>query len=352
MQQVYPEGYYFTNVIYGLCWTSYLERFPDDTTALQTAFTEILKSMKKLDSDYSKGRFVKNTQPPYGIFYSGWKLYFQTEILAVSKNLNIRSGQEKSYTEAAKELQTVLDTIKILPSTYPGLCWPADVFPALNALKYYGENYDSSALFTVTNMLNKLKKSCINKSGLFPHQIGCVSGLPRSTARGSSTAMILRFLKEIDSELADELYNKFKEDFTTELFGLPFIREYPVNVSGEGDADSGPLFLGAGGAATIMGPGIMKLYGDSSSAIQLENVIEAIGFPIVTKHEKSYLLGSVPMMDLFFLWSKLAPEGKPLDKTENSGNWRWTFHIFSFILLLIIIWINIRIFFLKKKKNL
>ncbi|MBP2349580.1 hypothetical protein JOF29_000663 [Kribbella aluminosa] len=153
-------------------------------------------------------------------------------------------------------------------------------------------------------------------TGLLPHQV-----LPQVTgARGSSQAMIQRFLVDIDPTFARSQYQLFRDKFVTGLG----IRECPKGTAGRGDVDSGPLVLGMSLSATVVGMGAARAHHDSL-ANRLSRTGELVGMPFSGLRTKRYLFGAVPIGDAFLAWSTSA---RPLVATDqpagegSSGWWR------------------------------
>ena len=94
MQFIYPEGYVFTNVLYGLSWAELAAKPDIDAQLFFHAQKEAAYALARLQSDSAKVIFDKQQQPEYGIFYRGWENYLlgkmiQTLIVKDTISINL-----------------------------------------------------------------------------------------------------------------------------------------------------------------------------------------------------------------------------------------------------------------------
>jgi hypothetical protein len=83
-----------------------------------------------------------------------------------------------------------------------------------------------------------------------------------------------------------------------------------------------------GGAATVVGMRAISAHGVKSESIELRNSVEALAFPVLTDGRKKYLLGKLPIADVFITWAQLG--AAPENETEKStNNWRLGFQLWS-----------------------
>ncbi|HWS38505.1 MAG TPA: hypothetical protein VN408_37925, partial [Actinoplanes sp.] len=143
-------------------------------------------------------------------------------------------------------------------------------------------------------------------------------------SRGTSQAIIQRFLPEIDPVFAREQYLTFRDEFLDRPFFLgPAIREYPRGVDGTGDVDSGPLIHGISLSTTVVALGAAQTQSDTSLAGALANFGEFAGLPVSDFDTKRYAFGLVPIGDAFLAWSKSAiPSGIGSPEPALTAWWR------------------------------
>jgi hypothetical protein len=171
----------------------------------------------------------------------------------------------------------------------------------------------------------------LDKNGLIPHSVDLGHGDAIGKARGSSQSLILAFLIDIDSNFAKTQYQQFKNLFVDERFGLPGIREYVKGETHFGDIDSGPVILGIGGAASIVGMGTCGQYHDMTLYDGLSNSIKGFGMTYSLFGKRRYLFGQIPMADAFIAWSQSRV---PLHNLEKKESFNYlTFRLISLALI-------------------
>ena len=63
MQQIFPEGYVFVNVLYGLAWCELALSDPTDINLKERSLEEALYAYNCLDSESAKRHFRKKLNP-------------------------------------------------------------------------------------------------------------------------------------------------------------------------------------------------------------------------------------------------------------------------------------------------
>lgn len=224
--------------------------------------------------------------------------------------------------------------------SYFGQAWPADMLMCIASLSLYDDifipRYESDLEIWLDDIKGKL-----DLNGLIPHSVDHSTGFPKENARGASQSLMLNFLPEIDEDFTKNQFKKYKDLFKTNRFGLPGIRHYPKGVKGRGDIDSGPVILGIGGAASIVGQRTYGKQKDWETYEGLRNSIESFGMGFSINSRKRYIFGQLPMADAFICWSNSIENKK--DQITVSSNWRIPFHFLSILIILLI-------FFVLKRK--
>ncbi|HZX02189.1 hypothetical protein [Kribbella sp.] len=310
-QKLFPEGYFFLNVLYGLSW---VQVGVSDPKQAADATLQVRWALDRLDSPEGTAPFDQSLQPRYGIFYAGWTNWLLGGLIALGQ---ADADERSRFTSDSVAIATAFRTAEtpFLPA-HPGQAWPVDSVVAIASLRLYdavvAPRFGQFARNWVTSMKTKLDPA----TGLLPHQV-----VPHVTgARGSSQAMIQRFLVDIDPTFARAQYQLFKDKFVTGLG----VREYPKGSAGPGDVDSGPLVLGMSLSATVVGMGAARAHHDSLGN-RLSRTGELVGLPFSGLKTKRYLFGAVPIGDAFLAWSTSA---RPLVATDqpaiesSSGWWR------------------------------
>lgn len=335
MQKVFPEGYVFMNALYGLTWCETALKNKNDSTLCKTAVREAIYALKKLESDEAQKIFDKNCSPAYGMFYQSWTNYLRGKIL-LTIGININPGLSNRYIRSCEILYSVVERRKSpFPETYKNASWPADAFPGIVSLKIHDKLFPEKYDTLIREWLDKVKERVDPETGLIPHSVNSITGQQTDVVRGSSLSLMIRLLTEIDTLYAKEQYLSYRKLFADEAVGLTIIREYQQGYDKSGDIDSGPVVLNAGSAATIVGIGTSRACGDYRLAEALSCTIEAAGFPVEISGEKRYLMGTLPVADMFIAWSKTTPVYCRIqNRYEYVGN---AFVMLSGLVLLVII---------------
>lgn len=332
MQSIYPEGYLFLNALYALTWSEVLNKQPSERLA-QEARAEIQQSWRRICSSKGSAPFSEALSPPYGSFYSGWSAYVLGTMLR-HEPIDMRTDTDvQSFERLCADISEGLDE-RPYPESYPGGAWPADVMIGVAALALHDKIYDPKYEKVIDHWLTRVKKR-LDKRGMIPHSADPNTGEPREDARGSSQALMLIFLRDIDPSFAAQQFKLFKQNFVNTFFGLTGVREYPKGVSGHADSDSGPVILGFGGAATIVGIKTLALYGEQRGTLEIRNTVEALALACERDDTKTYLFGKLPLADAFIAWSHSS-----VQTAEQKPSFV-TFRIYSlviFVLTSILFW--------------
>lgn len=311
MQRWFPEGFAFTHALVGLSWArvAQLDVSPD---LAATARRRARESADALASDTGVGTFPVQQRPPYGIFYAGWSTYLDGQILAATPPSDRQRSEVMAFRARCDSIAAAVDLPSTpYPTSYPGLAWPADATVAVAALRLHDRLFDDRYDAVVGRWVAKVRMRLDTDEGLMAHAADAATGAPHGGVRGESLALMVRFLPEIDSALAAEQYVGFRRRFVDTRFGLPVILAAPNGSRAVADVDSGPVPLGIGLPATVVGIGTARANGDAALADALDRTAEAAGMPVTWQGKRSYGLGAVPVGDAFLVWSRLTDAAPP-----------------------------------------
>lgn len=337
MQAIFPEGYLFSNALYGLAWCE-LGISDTSKTVKTIALQEALNAYQPISFDEAKSVFNPSMTPQYGVFYLGWNNYLLSKILLLNPNFKNNDKYKKIFIE---QCYVITDELKKNNSpfleSYPTQSWPADMCVAMASIRNHDKLFYPKYDTIISDWVAKVKTKLDPKTKLIPHKVNPDSGEAIEGTRGSSISLILRFLSEIDTSFANEQYQLYKENFISTTFGLPSINEYPNGNSGNGDIDSGPVLFGVGFAGTIVSIGTLSVFGDCEQADKQYKTVNAFGFCTKTQNSKKYLLGQLPITDAFIAWSRSSGlKCRPVEKFNYSILWPIKFHLISLVTLIII----------------
>ena len=194
MQELFPEGYFFTHALYGLTWLSEAQRDPD---LQDRALREARWSLKRLYSPEGTGPFSSVAVPAYGVFHAGWSAWLRGQIVAVAGGPEQAPEEMAALDAAAEEIAEAFEASLAhgtpYLTSYPGQAWPVDNVVAMAALRLRdhlaGEDR-YAALFRL--WMTEVRARLDPATGLIPHRVDPVTGHPVEGARHSQT-LLLRF---------------------------------------------------------------------------------------------------------------------------------------------------------------
>lgn len=336
MQQQFPEGFVFLHAMYGLAWSDLISNQPDTSVIYRKGLEELTKSVDAIFSPQGKSTFTQKLALEYGAYYRGWSNYLLAQKL-IRTQPSARSPEDIQLLN--KNCKDILVAMHASESpyleSYHESAWPADMVVGMASVNLaqqitgprYGED--------ITFWINKVKAH-LDSRGLIPH-FTQVNGDVIDGARGSSQALMLGFLYDIDREFALQQYKNYQEHFVDSHLGLKAIREYPLGIDDDGDIDSGPVIWDIGTVATIVGQHTYGKFGDWSRYQATKNAIAAIGFGYTRGEQKKYLFGQLPMADAFLAWSNAV---EPMDLgAKVTEHWRWKFQLLSLFVVVGLGWL-------------
>ena len=303
MQRLFPEGSAFSFALYALAWSGLADRLPPNDTVRAHAAEEIRWAYDELNSGTSRAQFAGVQQPPMGVFYAGWRNQVLAALVALEPADTVLSSTFD------RESGIIADAFAASSSpyleSYPAQAWPADAAVALHSLRLHerlrGADHNAVILRWVEQT-----RARFDHLDMIPHAWYPTIDKVAQPGRGSSLALMNVFLPDIDSALAAQQFQSWKGYFITETFGVPAVREHPIGDHAPGDVDSGPLILGYGPAATIVGVAACKRNGDAFYATECARTLHGFGFATGSS-ERAYLFGALPIADLFIAWGRSVP---------------------------------------------
>ncbi|GGM40625.1 hypothetical protein ACFFX1_17955 [Dactylosporangium sucinum] len=331
-QGLFPEGYFFLHVLYGLTWVELGRRDPAGHRA--RAVREARWALQRLDSEAGRAPFSPGLTPQYGVFYRGWTNWLRGGLLTLDRD----PAEVRRFADDSAALAAAFDAAPTpYLMAYPGQAWPVDSTVAIASLRLHDAVLPPRYAATVERWLAGVRDRLDPRTGLLPHRADPVTGSPVEVARGTSQSVIHRFLPDIDPAFAREQFLAFRERFVVRPLALgPAVREYPEGVDGTADVDSGPLLLGVSLSATVVTIGAARVNHDTALAGALANYGELAGVPVDTPWTKRYAFGLAPIGDAFLAWSKTARPWVAAQPAPPSPGvpWWWRAPLLAVLLVL------------------
>jgi len=299
MQRLFPEGFLFTHALVGLAWIDVGLGLPEGAPLRDHAAERARAALTASLSEQGRLPFPAELPPDHGAFYAGWTTWLRAGIHQLDPDPAERAALVSAcaiIAEAYGDSET-----PFLPS-YQGAAWPVDSVVAVTALApcQRATGIDHGAVIE-----RWLRQARAANTPLIPHTAHPETGAPTSPPRGTSTAMTLRFLHEIDPAWSSEMYAAFQEQLVVHRLGLPGVQEH-LDGSGRGDVDSGPLVAGVSLSASAVAAGAARIHGDAQLADALLSVGEVLALPLTLGGKKRYAFGLLPVGDAFGAWTKAA----------------------------------------------
>jgi hypothetical protein len=319
MQELFPEGKFFSYALYAQSWIGYLSKYEERGDSVwQEGIAEIKWSIEQLESyEVAKNFDLFNNFIPkqdkfssyvytntcidhhrgldieYGIFYQGWLNYTLLKYWKLNPTKEIESKWDRTSNLIMYAYRC--NNFDLLEA-YPGSTWPVDNIVAVASLSLEG-TYTN----TIDSVMKNIKKHIDPNTGLIDHYLGD----SKQQARATSNVMNLIFLKSIDTQFANDQYELFSNEFKDNVLGINAIREYPRGFKGRGDVDSGPLIWSYSPVASGVFLGAAKANNDTENFRKSLRNIELFGLPIRVFNKRMYWGGSFYMTDLFAVWCKV-----------------------------------------------
>ncbi|MDQ2805911.1 MAG: hypothetical protein M3Z04_03145 [Chloroflexota bacterium] len=347
MQGLFPEGDFFTHVLYGLSWVQVGLRRPADAPLRAQAQTEARWAAAYLATPAGRAPFTVGLEPPYGVFYAGWTLWLRSGILQITDPAARDPAEVAAYAADCAALAAAFDrSATPFLMAYPGQAWPVDSTVAVAALRLHDTLTAPRYSATIARWIAAAQARRDPATGLLPHRVDPTDGSALDTPRASSSSIIARFLDEIDPVWGADYYAAFRRQFVTTVAGLPGVREYPPGDDRAGDVDSGPLAAGVSLSASAVTLGAALAHGDRALADPLLQMGEFAGVPLAWGDTKRYAFGLLPVGDAFLVWSKTArPWIAPLPIATYPQVvpiwWRWPLHLLG-LALFALLWLPLR----------
>lgn len=307
MQDLFPEGEFFTHLLTGLAAAS--------TGDLDTVRATLADSGTPAVRD----RFGDLDELPGGTFYRGWRLLLWAEQVRLSG-----AGGSELLAEADAVRAALLASPTGVPASYPGGYWPCDAVVAMAAVvrarAVAGEPLPAAELAAWRGRLDASRDA---GTGLLPHRLSSAGGA--EGPRGSSQAIIQAFWPDVDPSGSAVQWQRFVDTFVVREAGLVGVREYPRGVEDAGDVDSGPLLFGVSASASAVTLAAALRNGDTALATDLDRQAEYLGIPLEWDGRRRFAFGLVPVGDAFVAWARsVAPA--PASVTSAAPAVLWWAH--------------------------
>ena len=307
MQQLFPEGEFFTHLLTGLAAASVGDTGTVDAALRATADPAV------------RARFGTIAELDGGTFYRGWRL------LLLAERTRLTGRDTDALLAEAGTVQHALTRAPAgVPASYPGGYWPCDAVVAMAAVvrarAVAGAPIDPGALAVWRAELAALRDPT---TGLLPHRIAA-DGSTVDGVRGSSQSIIQAFWPDVDPAGAGRQWQRFVATLVVREAGLVGVREYPRGADAPADVDSGPLLWGVSASASAVTLAAAHRNGDPGLADDLDREAEYLGVPLEWSGQRRFAFGALPVGDAFVAWARSVPPATTAAGTDPPrALWGW-----------------------------
>lgn len=346
MQRLFPEGYVFTWALYGLASARLAGDLDAGDTRRAHLLAETRRALAAIHSEDGRRVFVREMDPPYGVFHASWALYLRAEYVRAAGPGKLPPAEIRELTRECDRFARALAGYgSPFLESYPEQVWPADTAPGIAALGIHDAVVAPRYGEVIRRWVAEARARQHPELGALSHAAEPGSGRPAGGVRGESLALMSRLLVDADPRFAREQYAALRARFLDDVLGVPGFLEYPRGVVGKEDMDTGPLVFGFSGPAVVVGAAAARVHGDRSVANALLGWVEVIGMPRQFGRERVYAGGKLPIGDAFIAWARTAPAAGPAQRTWKplSPSWYLPFHAFSAVIAGLLVWWGLRV---------
>lgn len=200
--------------------------------------------------------------------------------------------------------------------------WPADQTVTLLALRLYDEAHGTHTLTDpLDRFLSMMREHTDPETGLFHSAVTAIDYA--TTPRGCAASWSALYLAQVEPEVAAEQYAHYRKAMAADVLGFGGFREWPRGRERGADVDSGPIVLGAGIAASGLGLGPARLFGDAEQYATIRRSALTFGAPSwIPSH--GYVTAPVLGEAILFHgrtarpWFRPAPDAVPATPTLSA----------------------------------
>jgi hypothetical protein len=303
MQKHFPEGAFFSYVLYGSSWVN-IGLTATEPSIKQEAEHEALWALDRLEENEIAHQFSQPMKIEHGVFYAGWTNRLRGGILLLQAEHRNAQLEAEFHIETEKIALGFTDSSLPILESYPGQAWPADTIVALSSLAIHDTIYLSNYReLVIQPWLQKVETRYNTTHQLFPHQVNTTNGDVIKDIRGDSSAYALSLLPEVHAPFAQTQYEIYDREFTQSFTVFSLTREHPKGNSSYHTTNSGPIFFGYGATASVMNIAAANANLNPAEAEDTARFFSFIGLPLRNSKGTQYLFGKFLIYDIFLTWA-------------------------------------------------
>jgi hypothetical protein len=162
--------------------------------------------------------------------------------------------------------------------SYPGSPrWPADQSVTLAGLRLH--DHEHGTTFSERPIAGWLAWLERHRTSELPWS--ATGGLAYTRIpRGCALSWMTGYMAQFAPDEGAQIYRTYRAEHGISFLGYRGFREWPRGHDGGSDIDAGPVIFGWGTAATGIGLGAARLYGDAAQWAGIERTADTVGLPI------------------------------------------------------------------------
>jgi len=302
MRRWFPEGGLFS-----LSFTAFTfaATSGDDEELQAEARSAILELLARSELEAAQDPFASWGDTPWrGVIYEGHRNLMRAAYVATGGDSpTILDDYHRATADLARRFLAA-------PSgnleSYPDRIWPVDNVVALESLRLHDAQFGTTIGAEAIARWSRLTRQCIDpETGLLVSEIDVWGAHVRDGPRGCALSWMMAFLPALDGELARSQWALYRDRWSVNVLGMRGLREWPPGQRGHVDADTGPIVLGIGGAASAFGVAAAHANGDGDTFARMVLPLEIMTAPSFNwRGEKQLLGGRVLLADVLSVWAR------------------------------------------------
>lgn len=304
IEKHFPEAGFVAYLIYGESLVNVGLANPSDIPKRRRLAEEVEWCLEQLAEPAIADTFP-DTQVPQGLFLLSRRTLVLAGLHLISDTVPYQLTDEY-HDNCLLMANAFEDSPWGLLDSFPGFCWPPDNLAALRCLRLHDEMLGTDYASAAKEWKSWASTVLSAPSAILPFRADSQTGEAAIPGRGSSQALSLIEMRDVDEDLFRQQYLRFRSRFGNSLLGLRTWREFPKGEESRNEIDTGPVIRGHGVLATLTGMVAAKLAGDEEGFSGTMALMEAIGRPSIENGMRHYLGGRVLILDLLTAYALSA----------------------------------------------
>jgi hypothetical protein len=310
MRRYFPEGGLFSLSFTGFALAAHAHA-SDSEVLRADARARILDLLARSDDEANVDPFASWGKDPWrGVIFEGHRNLLRAAYVQLGgKDARVIAEYQRETADLARRFLAARSGNL---ESFPHQVWPVDNVVALESLRLHDAHFGKSdATRAIEHWRHAMRARIDKKTGMFVSEIDVAGSKVRDGPRGCALSWMFAFLPALDADLSRSMWRTYRGEWSVWIDGMVGFREWPPGVNGHVDADTGPIVLGIGGAASAFGVAAAHANGDPNYFQRMLLPLEILTAPSFTwRGEKELFGGHMLLADVLSVWGKTW---QPLD---------------------------------------